>query len=126
MVRSGLVKKGKWSPEEDELLRRSVELHGKKSWSKIAKVVVTRDGKQCRDRYCNHLDPNVVKAPWSEAEDAKLLEVHAAMGNKWADIAKLFPGRTDNAVRLLDKLHLQRPPSIHACGHNLCCCGLWA
>lgn len=98
MTRSQHVKKGKWTLGEDHLLRQSVTLHGKKAWSKIAKLVGTRDGKQCRDRYCNHLDPDVIKAPWTAEEDMMLLDIHSKLGNKWAEIAKCFPGRTDNAV----------------------------
>jgi hypothetical protein len=56
-------------------------------------------GKQCRERWCNHLDPTLKKEPWSEEEDRILRESQASMGNKWTKITELLPGRPENSIK---------------------------
>lgn len=93
------LKKGPWSKEEDEKVIELVNKHGPQKWSFIATHLDGRIGKQCRERWHNHLDPNIKKDTWSQEEDELLISLHASYGNKWAEIRKQIPGRTDNSIK---------------------------
>ncbi|XP_047972076.1 transcription factor MYB3R-1-like [Salvia hispanica] len=91
--------KGPWSKEEDEVIVELVNKYGPKKWSTIAQHLPGRIGKQCRERWHNHLNPNINKEAWTQEEELALIRAHQIYGNKWAELTKFLPGRTDNAIK---------------------------
>ena len=92
ILRPGLVK-GPWTPQEDELLKDWVNAHGPNAWAKCAQVITGRNGKQCRERWNNALDPGLTRGNWTYEEDIQIFDLYYREGPKWSLIASLMAGR---------------------------------
>ncbi|XP_034891825.1 transcription factor MYB93 [Populus alba] len=105
---SGL-KKGPWTPEEDQKLVKYIQKHGHGSWRALPKLAgLNRCGKSCRLRWTNYLRPDIKRGKFSQEEEQTILNLHSILGNKWSAIAGHLPGRTDNEIKNFWNTHLKK------------------
>ncbi|GAB4834762.1 hypothetical protein Ancab_033027 [Ancistrocladus abbreviatus] len=106
--RNGL-KKGPWTPEEDEKLISYVQKHGHGSWGALPKLAgLNRCGKSCRLRWTNYLRPDIKRGMFSDEEEQLIIKLHSVLGNRWSRIAIHLPGRTDNEIKNYWNTHIRR------------------
>ncbi|OQR97172.1 myb-like DNA-binding protein [Thraustotheca clavata] len=98
VLKPGLIK-GHWTPDEDAKLKTLVA-EGRKNWGQVAAQIAGRTSKQCRERWCNHLDPNINKGNYTKEEDDLIIDMQAKLGNRWSVIAQRLVGRTEDAVKI--------------------------
>ncbi|KAE8713337.1 Transcription repressor MYB5 [Hibiscus syriacus] len=103
------LKRGPWTPEEDDLLSTYIKKEGEGRWRTLPKRAgLLRCGKSCRLRWMNYLRPSVKRGQITPDEEDLILRLHRLLGNRWSLIAGRIPGRTDNEIKNYWNTHLSK------------------
>nr|QST87254.1 transcription factor MYB3 [Abelmoschus esculentus]QST87261.1 transcription factor MYB102 [Abelmoschus esculentus] len=104
-----MLKKGPWTPEEDQKLIDYIQKHGYGNWRTLPKNAgLQRCGKSCRLRWTNYLRPDIKRGRFSFEEEEVIIQMHSILGNKWSAIAARLPGRTDNEIKNYWNTHIRK------------------